>query len=145
MKIKKLDHGYLLRLELGEELKATLTAFANKEGIDGCFFHGLGGATSASLGIYRLDDDHEYHFMRFDGPREVISMNGDISVSDGKRMVHCHATISGSDLKVFGGHVDEILVGATCEIFMDTRVGKIERKQSDNVGLHLLDLEDYEL
>lgn len=139
---KKSNDVYLVRLEEGEELIASLTEFAEERQIKGGFFHGLGGATSASLGIYRLDTDHEYHFSDFNGPLEIISLNGDIAMKeDGSVMVHCHATVSGPDLKVSGGHVKSIEIGATCEIIVNTGTGPLTRHEDEATGLKLLDFD----
>ncbi len=141
MKIKKLTDAYLIRLERGEELIASLIEFANSEQVKGGFLHGLGGAESASIGIYKIDTDKQYHFTDFEEELEVISLNGNIATdADDQVMVHCHATISGADLKTFGGHVKKMVIAGTCEIFVDTRTGPLSRVMDDSIGLKLLDI-----
>ena len=140
MKLKQLTDAYLLRLERGEEVISSLEAFANDNSIDGAFFHGLGGADQATLGIFRIDTDKQYHFTDYEGEMEIVSLNGNISRdSDGEVMVHCHSVISGLDLKASGGHVKSMRVAGTCEIFIDTRVDALTRTHDDDIGLKLLD------
>jgi predicted DNA-binding protein with PD1-like motif len=142
MHIKKLDNAYLLRLDYGEELIASLIEFSEREEVEGGFFHGMGGATSAVLGIYLIESEKRYHFNDFAGPLEILSVNGNIAMVGDERMVHAHATISGPDLNVSGGHVKEIVVGGTCEIFVDLRTGTLNRRMDESVGLNLLMLDD---
>ena len=141
MKIKHSSDSRLIRLERGEEVIKSLTEFTLDNQIAGAFFHGLGGASSASLGIYRLSEDKEYHFTDFEGDLEIISMNGNISTNeDGEIMIHCHSSISGNDLRAYGGHVKSLVVAGTCEIFVDVHMGALQRKLDQDIGLKLLDL-----
>ncbi len=136
------EDSYLLRLERGEDVIESLIEFARKNHIKGAMFHGLGGASHAAIGIYKLSEDREYHFTDFDGDLEIISMNGNISWSDDEPVVHCHATISGPDLQAYGGHVKSMTVAGTCEILLDTRTGPLTRSLDEGIGLKLLDLDD---
>lgn len=143
MKIRALNEAYLLRLERGEELIAALENFAINSSVDGGFFHGLGGAESAEIGLYTISGDKKYHFKKFSGDLEVVSLNGNIARDEsGNVMVHCHATISGMDLKAYGGHVKNLVVGGTLELLIDLRPGAITRKLDDNIGLKLMNLDD---
>lgn len=143
MKIKELENAFLVRLERGEELIASLRKFAKETGLHGGFFHGLGGASKATLGVYTLSEDKQYHFTGYEGDLEIISMNGNIALDEpGEVIVHCHAAISGTDLKAVGGHVKTMIVAGTAEIFVDTRTGTLSRKLDEDTGLTLLDLDD---
>lgn len=141
MFVKSLEDGFLVRLVKGEELMTVLNTFAKAHEVSGGFFHGLGGAESATLGIYRLDMGKEYHWHDFGGPLEITSLNGNFARDEsGEVMVHCHATISGPDMNVSGGHVKEMVILGTCEIFIDLRTGGLTRRMDDEIGLKLLDL-----
>ena len=143
MKIREQEQIILVRLERGEDVIQSLLQLAAHHNITGAMFHGLGGASAATLGIYRLSEDKAYHYTNFDGDLEIISINGNIATDEaGQHMVHAHATISGNDLQAYGGHVDELIVAGTCEILVDLRTGPLSRKQDDEIGLKLLDLDN---
>ena len=140
MKIRDIENGFLVRLERGEDLIEQLTALANERDINGAFFHGLGGASLAEIGIYKLSVDKEYHYRVFEDDLEIISLNGNIARDEsGEVMVHCHSTISGPDLAAYGGHVKRMVVAGTCEVFIDTRTGDLTRTLDEDIGLKLLD------
>lgn len=142
MKILQNNDAFVVRLERGEELIQSIQSFAQETGVCGAFFHGLGGAEKATIGIYRIDTDKEYHFQDFAGPLELISINGNIALANGEVMVHCHATISGPDLVTYGGHVQSAVIAGTCELFIDTRTGSLNRTMDEAIGLKLLDIKN---
>lgn len=143
MKIRKNEDVLVVRLERGEELLAQLHTLIANEHINGAFIHGLGGAERVSLGQYRISDDKEYHFTELEGDLEVCSLNGNIAHDEsGKPMIHIHATISDADLRAFGGHVKELIVAGTCELFIDLRTGTLRRSLDQDIGLKLLQLDD---
>lgn len=141
MFVNKNENSYVVRLARGEELVGCLSDFARQNDISGAFFHGLGGAESATLGIYILDSDNQYHYKDFAGPLEIVSLNGNIARDEsGELMIHCHAAISGPDMNVSGGHVKSAIIAGTCEIFIDMRTGPLNRAYDADIGLKLLNL-----
>jgi predicted DNA-binding protein with PD1-like motif len=143
MNIKQSSDCVIIRLVRGEELITSLKVFAKTHSVSGGFFHGLGGADSARLAIYRYDTDDEYHDKQFAGPLEITSLNGNIALDEsGEVMIHCHANIAGPDMVVSGGHVQEMIIGGTCEIILDTRTGDLQRQHDSEIGLKLLKLHD---
>ena len=146
MFIKKLNsEALIVRLQRGEELITCLSTLAKSHDIRGGFLQGLGGADSATLAIYRYDSDDEYHDKYFAGPLEITSLNGNISRDEqGETMLHIHANISGPDMVVSGGHVKEMIVAGTCEIFIDLRTGDLARAYDNETGLKLLSFDGNE-
>lgn len=142
MFIKHNNDTYIIRLIRGEELINCLEVFAKAHKVAGGFFHGLGGAESAILGLYTLDDK-QYMWKDFAGPLELVSINGNIALDhDGNVIVHCHSTISGPDMVASGGHVKRAIIAGTCELFLDLRTGPLERSHNEEIGLKLLTFND---
>ncbi len=139
MRSRKIETGYLLRLEFGEELLTTLESFIKKAQIKGGFFTGLGGAQSARLAIYRYDTDNKYHGHDFAGPLEISNLTGNIAWAQDELMLHAHATISGVDFNASAGHVQSMVIAGTCEIML-FEFGRLDRKRDAQTGLKLLDL-----
>ncbi|MBV9159092.1 MAG: DNA-binding protein [Candidatus Kaiserbacteria bacterium] len=141
MRARKTEQGYLLRLEKGESVIATLTDFCEKQGIQAGFFHGLGAVKNTVIGYYPLEKK-EYVFETHPEDREVASMTGNIALVDGKPFIHLHAVLSACEARLgtIGGHVKETEVAVTLEIFL-TRFGEsVSRAMNDDIGLKLLDI-----
>lgn len=143
MHILDRDQAFVVRLERGEEITESLKQLAHDRQLSGAFIHGLGGASSAELALYKLSEDKQYHPKNFSGDLEIISLNGNISRDEnGEVIVHCHAVISGEDLVAYGGHVNSLVVAGTCELFIDLRANHLNRELDDGIGLKLLKSDD---
>lgn len=141
MKRKKLNNGYMLKLEKGEEILDSLTKFCSDNNIRSGSITGIGGADNVVLKYYDLEKT-DYTSRTFNGKNyEILSLNGNISIVDGKPFLHIHATIGDSDYKVYGGHLGSATIGITCEIIIHPAEDTIGRKLDDTFRLKLLDLE----
>jgi len=139
MKVKKLESCWVIRLQKGEEIIATLTEFTQQKKIKGAFFFGLGVAHDVTLGYF---DAHKKSYIkkRFAGEHEFTSLSGNISHFGKQVIVHAHATITDRRFRAFGGHVFEAYIPATCEIIVLPLSKKLKRKKNSATGLNLLDL-----
>lgn len=141
MKSKKTAQGIMIRLERGEAVIATLSAYCAETGIQNAVFTAIGAVKNTEIGYYGLEK-REYFFKQITEDREVASMNGNVSLVDGRPFVHAHAVLSACDesLSTVGGHIKECFVAVTLEVFLTPLDSTISRKQNDDVGLKLLDL-----
>lgn len=140
MRYKFDGYNWLVRLEKGEQLIASLTELVKKENIQAAWISGLGAAQQAELGFYKLDDK-EYSWKAFDQLLEITGLQGNISWMDGEPKLHIHGNFSDENMQTFGGHVKELTVGGTCELLLHRiYVSKLSRKHDDAVGLPLLDI-----
>ena len=141
MKSKKTENGYVLVLERGEKVIATMTDFCVKEGIQSGFFQAIGAIKNTEIGYYSLEKK-EYFFKVFPEDREVASMTGNIALVENKPFMHAHAVLSASDqgLTCVGGHVKEAEVAVTLEVFLTPLTSALERKHDDQIGLKLLNV-----
>lgn len=139
MQYRKIENGYFLRLEKGEEVVSSIVQFAAKEKIGSGAFFGLGAINNIELGYYDLKT-RKYEKETFEEDMEVGNITGNIASLDGKPFVHTHVTVSGKDLKAFTGHLFFAEVALTLELFVFAASPKIERKMDAQLGLNLLDL-----
>ncbi len=139
MQYRKVENGYFLRLEKGEEVLGSIVQFAAKTNIGSGAFFGLGAINNIELGYYDLET-RKYEKGKFKEDMEVGNITGNITFLDGKPFVHIHVTVSGKDLKVHTGHLFFAEVALTLEIFVFASQTKIGRKMNTVVGLNLLDL-----
>lgn len=132
--------NYLVRLDLGERLSEVLEKFAAETKIDGAWVSGLGACQEAILGFYHLDKK-EYHWQQFDGLREIVSLNGNLAYDeDGKFVFHLHGVLGDDNFQTVGGHVKDLVAGATVELFIHRAYQPTKRKLDEGVGLKTLDL-----
>ena len=135
-----MQQEYTIRMELGEKFVETFTSFCESKGIGTAHFTALGAAEEVELGFYDLPTK-TYSFRLFESPMELVSMTGNISLVDGQPFIHAHGVFSDKEFKTVEGHVKDLVVGPTIEIFLTPMDLEIERKMNDRVGLKLLDLE----
>jgi len=139
MFFKKIPNGYVVRLEVGEEVVTSLSDFAEKEKIPGGFLFGLGAIKDAALGYFDVEKK-EYVKKTFNQEYEISSLVGNIYYFEGKPAVHAHVTLSGKDFGVVGGHLFSAVVTGTGEFFIYLSGDLLERKKDHKAGLNLLDL-----
>jgi predicted DNA-binding protein with PD1-like motif len=135
MKFKKIDGNYILRLESGEEIIATLLEFCAKQGIMLGSIVGLGGASKVCLASYR-PPKNEYDEKWFDGVFEIAHLYGNISEMNGKPYIHVHACIGDKEYRAYAGHLKAALVSPTCEITIRQIEGSVARFQDPGTGLN---------
>ena len=139
MRYEKVDGGYLVRLERGEEVLPMLCEFIGKRRIGGGFLVGLGAVENVTLGYY---DPHEqkYTEVNFPGDYELANLTASIAYVDAKPFVHAHATITDRGMNAHGGHWFSGKVAATVECYIALAGRKFTRSLDPQVGLKLLDL-----
>jgi uncharacterized protein len=141
MKVRDTETGFLLKLERGEKVLATLQDFCERRGIKGGFVWGLGAVRNAEVGYYDLGK-REYYFKNFPEDREVASMQGNIALVEGKPFIHLHAVLSAmtDKLDCVGAHIKEAEVAVTLEVYLTPFVIPLSRAYDEETGLKLLDL-----
>ena len=72
-----------------------------------------------------------------DGFMEITSLTGNVSFVGGAPYIHLHATLADQQHRLHGGHVIEMRVGATCEMFVQALDGEIGRERNGELGINL--------
>jgi predicted DNA-binding protein with PD1-like motif len=139
MKAKKVENGWFVRLDKGEEVMSTLVAFISEKQIPAGTISGIGALTEVELGYFNRDRA-EYQRRRFTGVYELLSLAGNIAYVGGKPMVHAHCLLGDADYQVCGGHLFEGTVAVTGEIYIQVFAEKFERKMNPEIKLNLLDV-----
>ncbi|HEX7963619.1 MAG TPA: PPC domain-containing DNA-binding protein [Candidatus Saccharimonadales bacterium] len=134
-------YNYLIRLEHGERLAAAFEQFCRETKISGAWVSGLGAAEEVTLGYYDLGKK-EYQWQTLQGLREIAAMQGNIALDEqGSRVFHLHGVFADESLQTVGGHVKDLVAGATVELFVHRAYKPMHRKMDEAVGLQLLDLQ----
>ncbi len=105
------------RLAHGEDLLAALERIAQERGITLGEVRALGAVTQARVGYYN-QAERTYYFLELARPLEIVSLFGNISLKDGKSMVHAHLTLSDADGRAFGGHLAPGTLVFACEFVL---------------------------
>ena len=125
---------YVLRLDPGEEVVASVVAFAQERGIHAGWVTGLGSLDHAVLGF--LDPKEKVYLRRtFDERLEIGSLTGNIGLAGTKPFVHLHAVVSPRELLAYAGHLHEGRVGVVAEIFVVGMQGAIARAVDPETGI----------
>lgn len=139
MKYKRFGEDIVARLEVGEEVIASLSDIAEREGVTFASVSGIGAADDIAVSVYDVKAK-KYFDNEFREPMEITSLLGTVSEKDGAPYIHIHATAGRADGSVVGGHLKRAVVSATCEIVLHTVYGRVPRFFDDATGLNLMDV-----
>ncbi len=142
MKVGKISETkYLLRLERGEEVVATLTAFCEKHVIKNAWLTGLGSIDNPTLAHYKVDNK-KYSEKKIDGIFEVTNFTGNIALFENKPLLHPHITLGDENMNAYSGHLVHGTVSATMEVMLKVLPTVFTKSMNEEIGLKLFDLED---
>jgi hypothetical protein len=136
MQYKQFENTYMVRIDLGEDIVDCLKELCENEHIFLGRVEAIGAADRAVLGVYD-PGKKEYYPEKIDEFMEITSLNGNITAMDGKPYIHLHATLADQNHVIHGGHVLEMRVGATCEMFVTVLDGEVNRQKDEELGINL--------
>ena len=136
MQYKRFGNTCMVRIDLGEDIVESLKKLCEDEQIRLGRVEAIGATDHAVIGVYDLAKK-EYYPEKIDGFMEIASLNGNITAMDGKPYIHLHAALAGRDHVIHGGHVLEMRVGATCEMFVTVLEGEVTRQKEEAIGINL--------
>ena len=125
------------QLTYGTDLYDGLTQFIQKENIRLGRISGIGATTHAIVAFYD-QNTKKYNPLEFTGGLEILNLQGNVSVRDGKPFVHVHLILSDANGNVFGGHLLQGTKLFACEVTVDEFEGdELTRAHDERTGLHL--------
>lgn len=128
MYYSKCNVGYVLRVEIGEEIQETLRQFAQAVELKGAFYQGIGTLTQVELAFFCTDvKTYDLHF--FDQEYELISLLGNLSSHDGTMVPHTHVTLGDKNYQTVSGHLVRGVVSVTAELLLTTLDISLTRKE----------------
>ena len=144
----ELGRRYVLVLERGDELMAEVKAFAERERLRAAEFTAIGAVSSAKLAAFD-PDKREYVDIPDPGQAELVSVNGRITLPQdadpedppAERQLHAHCVLSREDGSAIAGHVFELVIRPTCEVFVAESTEHIARQEDPDSGLPVISLE----
>lgn len=139
MKYKRFGEDIAVRLEVGEEVVASLAEIAEREGVTFASVSGIGAADDIAVSVYDVKAK-KYFDNEFREPMEITSLLGTVSEKDGAPYIHIHATAGRRDGTAVGGHLKRAVISATCELVLHTVYGRVPRFYDERTGLNLMEL-----
>lgn len=139
MRYKKVEHGFLIRIDKGEKVVESLLKFAKEQNINSAWISGIGSVSDIVLAYFNAEKK-EYSRERIEEPVEIVSLAGNLSLFENKHAVHAHVIVSNAKMDTQAGHLNEAVVSGTCEILLTDLKAKISRIHREEIGLNLLDI-----
>ena len=138
MRSQRTHYGFVLRIDPGEEVSASLAALARRENLRGGFISAIGAVGETELGFF-VRSTSSYIRRTFAGEHEILSLSGNFSELDGEPFPHCHMIIAGEDFAAVGGHLFSAVVTVTCEAQIVMDAGVLRRVRRPDLGFNPLE------
>jgi predicted DNA-binding protein with PD1-like motif len=115
-----------------------LLAFARKHGLVAGHLTGIGAISDAVIGYFD-PDKKAYLRIHEKGQAELLSLTGNLALSDKEPFFHIHVALGMRDGSTRGGHLFEARVRPTVELALTTYSKPVRRKLDTDTELALLD------
>ena len=144
MKSKLINEGsektFVLIFDKGDEVTTELLQFAVDGRLLASHFTAIGALSEAVLGFFDTTKK-DYKKIAMREQLEVLSLDGDIVLQDGKPKIHAHIVVGKSDGTAHGGHLLQGRVFPTLELILIESPKYLQRRIDQETGLALIDLE----
>lgn len=138
MDYRRFGDTIIARMDKGEEIVEQVRCIALKENIKLASVEALGALSEFHVGLFDVNEK-KFHGNYFQGAYEIVSLTGTINTKDGEFYTHLHMSAADVEARVFGGHLVDATISATCEMVIRILDGCVDRKFSDEVGLNLFE------
>lgn len=128
------EKPFILALTPGENLFEAILQCVNDAQIKSASISGLGGLDDITIAYYNVKTK-EYQTKLFKGMYELISLNGNIVLCEGKLFLHIHAALGQEDYQVIGGHIMSAIVSPAAEITVLPLSSPIGREYDSITGI----------
>jgi predicted DNA-binding protein with PD1-like motif len=131
---------FALVFKTGDQAMSGLKAFAEQRHLAASHFTAIGAFKDATLGYFDWEKK-DYVKILVHEQVEVLSLVGDITISEGKPNIHAHVVLGKRDGSTCGGHLIEAEVRPTLEVILAESPAHLERRFDKEAGLALISLE----
>ena len=136
MEYRKFNSTIVARFDKGEEILTQIREIALRENIRLASVTALGATDRFTVGVFHTDEK-KYYANSFTGSFEIVSLTGTINTMNGEFYTHIHMSAGDADGHVFGGHLNEAYISATCEMIVTIIDGTVDRFKDPETGLNL--------
>ena len=136
MEYKKFNNTIVARIDKGEEILEKVKEISLAENITLASVSAIGAINQFTVGVFKTEEK-KYYANEFKGNYEIVSLSGTINTMNHEFYTHLHLSAGNDKGEVFGGHLNEAFVSATCEMVINIIEGIVDRKYDENIGLNL--------
>ncbi|HNT29583.1 MAG TPA: DNA-binding protein [bacterium] len=134
------DH-WVVRLDPGDELHASLFKFAEENSLRGGQLTGIGGLREVELGVFdKTSKTYHTKTITDAGVIEVVSLSGNCTFKEGKPFWHLHIVVTDRSREVQAGHLMRGIVDITMEIIITVWDEQLERVAVPELGFWKINL-----
>jgi len=124
-------------LDTGDEVIESLTRFAREQEVEAASITAIGAFADAVLGYFDWQAK-QYRRIPVNEQVEVLSVLGDVAVSEGQPTLHVHAVLGRADGSVIGGHLLAAHVRPTLEVILIQPPSYLRKRKDPETGLALI-------
>ena len=128
---------YAVVLDTGDEVMGALGAFVREQEVEAASVTAIGAFRRAVLGYFDWQTK-QYQKIPVDEQVEVLSLIGDVAVTDAGPGLHLHAVLGKRDGSVVGGHLIEADVRPTLEAILIQPPSYLRKRKDPTSGLPLI-------
>lgn len=140
MDYRRFNDTIIARIDKGEEITEQVRRIAEAEQIKLASIEALGALSDFHVGLFDVTEK-KFHGNHFEGAYEIVSLTGTINTKDGEYYSHLHMSAADVHANVYGGHLVDATVSATCEMVIRILDGKVDRYFDEEIGLNLFRFE----
>jgi len=131
---------FMGKLEHDGDLIGELTKICHDNKIKLGKVEAIGAVKKARIGYYD-QDERKYNFIEIDRHLEITGLVGNVSLKDGKPIIHAHITLADKNGNAFGGHLAEGTIVFACEFYLTSFDGpEYNRGYDEATGLPLWEM-----
>jgi len=131
---------YALVFDCGDRVMKELKGFAHAEHLTAAHFTAIGALSDVVLGYFDWERK-EYKEIPLDEQVEVLTLAGDVALSDDEPAIHAHLVVGRSDGSAAGGHLIEGTARPTLELILTETPAHLRKRKDAETGLALIDLD----
>jgi len=106
----------IIRFDIGDKFPEALAEWCEKEKVESAaIVAGIGMLENIEIGRY---NGREYEKQIVKPSSEILSLQGNVSMKEGKPFVHLHVSLADEEMYVMGGHLFSGTVSITIELVM---------------------------
>ena len=139
MKYSVKENLIIVRLDIDDEILESIKTICENENVKSAVIHAIGAVKSADIALFDFASK-EYKENSFNEFMELLSLEGNVTKMNKETYIHLHASLGNEKGQALGGHLKRAVIGATCEMFIETLPYEIKRIKDEETGLNIFDI-----
>lgn len=129
---------YIVSINDKAELTGALQDFVEKSNIRTGEVRGIGALNYVKLKFFDPKTKN-YDEKEFNEQFELVSAIGNISIVEGKPLIHLHGTMGREDYSALAGHIEKALIRGAGEFYITPMPVEVGKKKNEDIGLNIYD------